>query len=225
MRMRPHMKAIVFLLFGVLTFTGNTVAQVVRHDLRVVNGITVDLDPVHKWLLDHKGERPLKHWKELVIMEIGSKLGDFERCLVSGANSNGVQEVLIANMPKETRESVLADQQRAQQRAQALLALRRQVAAGEQAREGLWDRYVYSEGWATTVTAGTGGVSSSSDNDATRLATARSADNNLRMMREQLAQMQNDSGLYSFSNRIVLAMFSGRKSEKLEIWDCGKPSR
>jgi hypothetical protein len=219
------MKATILLLLGALTFADNAVAQADRHDLRVVNGITVDLDPLHKWLLDHKGERPLKHWKELVIMEIGPKLGDFERCLVSGANSNGVQEVLIANMPKETKDSVLADQKRAQQKAQALLTLQRQIAAGEQARDGLWDRYVYSEGWATTVTAGSAGISTAADNEATRLATARAADNNLRMMRAQLAAMQNDTGLYNFANRVVLAMFSGRRSEKLEVWDCGKPSR
>jgi hypothetical protein len=223
--MRPCMKAAVLLLLAVLTFAGNTVAQVVRHDLRVVNGITVDLDPVHKWLLDHKGERPLKHWKELVIMEIGPKVGDLERCLVSGISSNGMQEVFVANLPKETKDSVLADQQRAQQRSQAILALQRQIAAGEQARDSLWDRYIYSDGWAATVTAGTGGISSSSDNEATRLANARAADKNLRMMREQLAVLQNDQGLYSFTNRIVLAMFSGRKSDKLEVWDCGKPSR
>ncbi len=38
-------------------------------DLRTVGGVPVDLQPVHDWNTDHKGDRPLKHWKDVQVMK------------------------------------------------------------------------------------------------------------------------------------------------------------
>src|SRR5262245_36847478 len=38
-------------------------------ELRSVNGREVDLQPLIDWAADKKGERPLKHWKLVQILE------------------------------------------------------------------------------------------------------------------------------------------------------------
>jgi hypothetical protein len=224
------MKATVLLLLCILTITSNANAQQF-HDLRVVNGITLDLGPVHEWLAHPKGEQPMKHWRQVVVFAIGSKFRDLDRCFIAGRGLNSTQEVFVANMPKDIKDRVLAFQQSVQETAQAIIALRMQLPAAEQMRDAFWDRYVYSDGWISTITAGTGGTSTSSDSDATRLANARAGDKNLVMMREQLAllekiQREQFAALKNIdrdTNRSVLAMFSGRKYDKLEVWDCGRP--
>jgi len=39
-------------------------------DIRYVNNIAVDLSPLRTWLQTRKGDRPLKHWKEIRVATI-----------------------------------------------------------------------------------------------------------------------------------------------------------
>lgn len=38
-------------------------------DLRTISGKSVDLQPIHDWEENQKGERPLKHWKDIELVD------------------------------------------------------------------------------------------------------------------------------------------------------------
>src|SRR5206468_10636493 len=49
--------------------TNTLVTSSPTDDIRTVNGIQVNLEPIHKWSTSNKGERPLKHWKFITFNE------------------------------------------------------------------------------------------------------------------------------------------------------------
>ncbi len=62
---------------GVLLFLSSGASAA---DLRVVNGVTVNLDQVNEWLAsDRKAERPMKHWKQVRITEAKDLVGSWQR--------------------------------------------------------------------------------------------------------------------------------------------------
>src|SRR5258708_35535385 len=73
------------LLFAILTTV--VCAQPVFADSQdpcivVVNGRKVDVAPLLEWLKTRKGERPLKHWKEIQALEDDSSVGGWQHCRV-----------------------------------------------------------------------------------------------------------------------------------------------
>src|ERR1035441_2236347 len=70
----------------------------VKRDLRYVNGLQVDLTPIHNWMLNHQGDRPLKHWKQLQVYQIKEYLMGCEHCVVK-TEDGGFLEILIRNVP------------------------------------------------------------------------------------------------------------------------------
>jgi hypothetical protein len=104
-------------------------------DLRVVNGITVDLGPVHTWLASSPRlltERPLAHWKILRIAEFKGQLAGWDQCLVRNEDGQ-VFDVLLAHLEPAVRN---AFQQLSEVRA-SLKASRQQIYNDEDQLAGL----------------------------------------------------------------------------------------
>jgi hypothetical protein len=87
------------LLFGQLAEPSDT-------DIRVINGRSVDLAPLHQWYRNPDGrDRPLKHWMKLTLLEVKPALGgSYLSCAVDG--EIGRREVLFKALPAETTATV-----------------------------------------------------------------------------------------------------------------------
>ncbi|HEV2350831.1 MAG TPA: hypothetical protein VG028_13400 [Terriglobia bacterium] len=64
-------------------------------DIRLVNGRRVDLGPVRAWLAKPAGERPMKHWKILQVVEIRKQVGTWDECAVTF--EDGAQADVLLN--------------------------------------------------------------------------------------------------------------------------------
>src|SRR2546426_5186263 len=74
----------------------------IRPDVRIVNGIQVDLTPIHAWLRTREGERPMKHWRQFQVFNMTANLGGLDRCTVK-TEEGSFAEMLIKNLTRETR--------------------------------------------------------------------------------------------------------------------------
>jgi hypothetical protein len=86
-------------------------------DIRVVNGRSVDLAPLHQWYRNPEGERPLKHWVKFAVLEVKPPLAAYIPCVVQSAD--GKREVLFRKLPATTGET-LASIQSLQRRVDSL---------------------------------------------------------------------------------------------------------
>jgi hypothetical protein len=78
-------------------------------DIRVVNGRSVDLAPLHQWYRDPEGDRPLKHWVKFTVLETKPRLaGAYIPCIVQ--STGGRREVLFRKLPATTVEALGAIQ-------------------------------------------------------------------------------------------------------------------
>lgn len=87
------------LLFGQSTNTPDT-------DIRVINGRSVDLAPLHQWYRNPEGaDRPFKHWVRLTLLEIKpAYAGSYVSCLVDVENAQ--REVLFKTLPAVYKDTV-----------------------------------------------------------------------------------------------------------------------
>jgi hypothetical protein len=67
-------------------------------EMRSVNGKEVDLQPLIDWAADKKGERPLKHWKLVKIVE---NKGQSAFQIVSATIEGAKTEIALKNCPPE----------------------------------------------------------------------------------------------------------------------------
>ncbi len=198
------------LWFALVFSTWAATAQETR-DLRVVNGVAVDLGPVHKWLADHQGERPLKHWKQLRVTEIKTPISGWERCRVKN-EAGGEVELLVANLPAQVKTFF----QSLNQQYADIVRLRTRIET-ETRTIRLLDGQIPEAAWGDTAYV------NSVISQRRQLEAAKA---NLETSREQLVTLQTsyDEQVGQAGERLtVLAMFSGRKYSGLEVWDCGKP--
>ena len=168
-------------------------------DFRSVNGIKVNLTPVHDWLKTHKGERPLPHWKQIRIKEM-INVGGFYKCMVS-IEDESQTSVIMSNMPDSVKKAFagIAEKQSALESARAQVEQDKQNV--ESARRQFRQNF-----------------------DSVREGELRDAqarlDRNSRLLEER--SQEYDKALQSIaSETTVLAMFSGKEYAKLQIWDCG----
>ena len=87
------------LLFGQSANTSDT-------DIRVINGRSVDLAPLHQWYRNPEGaDRPFKHWVRLTLLEIKpAYAGSYVSCLVDVENAQ--REVLFKTLPTVYKDTV-----------------------------------------------------------------------------------------------------------------------
>jgi hypothetical protein len=101
-----------FLVLVGLLFLRTYVCQ--SAELRSVNGKDVDLQPLIDWAADKKGERPLKHWKLVQILENKGQtayqivLADIEGTQTQIALKNCPAGILQLLTQKQTLEAQLA---------------------------------------------------------------------------------------------------------------------
>ena len=87
------------LLFGQSTDPSDT-------DVRVINGRSVDLAPVHQWYRNPEGaDRPLKHWVRLTLLDSKPVYsGSYVWCLVDAESVR--REVLFKTLPAVYKDTV-----------------------------------------------------------------------------------------------------------------------
>jgi septal ring factor EnvC (AmiA/AmiB activator) len=173
-------------------------------DVRIVNGIAVNLEPLHKWFVHADGqERPLKHWKRVSVEEIKETVTGLQRCKVKIENDSDT-EVLVANLPSEVSEfeqtlkqkkAVIADLeariQTAEKRSEELSA-----ASGRPVRQ---TRQVRQEARRTTE----------------QIQALKADLTSERTKYSELARKSDERSTF-------LAMFTGQSYMNLQIWDCGR---
>jgi len=178
-------------------------------DLRFVSGKEVDLTPVHLWLRSRGGQRPMKHWRQIRVYQVHSPVGGLDHCVVK---TEGLEtELLIAHLPTEIKG--LIDAVKAGQ--PAIANLRQQVDLAE--------RRVKQDGAATPT--GGGAIVKTKAVSRDRAAVNQDSER-LKRWRESLAkeEAQQSALLKKAENSPVLAMFTGRTIESLQVWDCGAPN-
>src|SRR6186713_682880 len=75
-------------------------------DVRVINGRSVDLAPLHQWYRNPDGaDRPLKHWARLTLLDTKpAYAGSYVSCLVEVESVR--QEVLFKTLPAVYKDTV-----------------------------------------------------------------------------------------------------------------------
>jgi hypothetical protein len=173
----------------------------VGQDWRVVNGISVNLGPVHDWLSTFprlQSERPMPHWKLLHISEFKTQLAGWDQCLVENEDGQ-VVEVLIAHLEPAIHA---AFSQLASIRS-TIIALRNQIYADE-------DQMAALPATSTIV--------------VTRMR--RTLVGRIAQEREQFARLQiTERQAISECRRVGQLGFLAMRSDAyggLPIWDCGE---
>ena len=185
-------------------------------DVRTVGGRSVDLQPIHDWKVDKKGERPLPHWKDVLVHEVLDRPGGWDRCKVQIEGK--YREILVANLPTSVRTFL----QTFSQRLNAIEALRAQLAADRVAAQEAGNRWLFTTSGYASVRAGTSGVYV--DNEDTRLARMLELQRRVDTEAKQLAALEAEHALAvekAGESLTVLAMFTGKSYAKLEVWDTG----
>lgn len=185
------MKKLLTLLF---TISGLSIAF--GADVRIVSNVRVDLQPVHDWYENRDGERPMKHWKQIAIVDF-TPSGPWPLCTLCGEVS---KTVYLKNLPGpviqywsqvgnlKTRignlENQISDDKKRLRIAQANYA--EYGSEYDQSR----DRFA---------------------------ANIRNNEDDLDRLKDQLSELQNKSrdAISEF------AMFTGQVYSGKEVWDCG----
>jgi hypothetical protein len=72
-----------------------------------VSGRSVDLTPLTRWLADPQGERPLKHWKQITLIESKGIVDGRPRYVIKTEDTPEL-EVSLMNLPDSVKSFVLA---------------------------------------------------------------------------------------------------------------------
>lgn len=179
----------------------NALAQ--PKDVRIVNGIAVDLEPLHHWLAKQEGERPLKHWKVLQIKEV-SDGPYYPKCRVSGETEE--MDIGINNLPPTTKaffDSIKSQSEEIGRLSTEVKALDWEI----QHADAVNHDYNMSNPYGPT------------------LYVKETARQTLRDMRARLDELQSahSAALASSADKTtIIAMFTGKTYAGLQVWDCGR---
>lgn len=78
-------------------------------DTRFVSGMQVDLQPIHDWVENKEGARPLPHWKETNLKSVDGMVATYTKATVEFGGKK--MQVLLLNSPKDI-EAMLAKRQK-----------------------------------------------------------------------------------------------------------------
>jgi hypothetical protein len=180
-------------------------------DLRVINGRLVDLAPLHRWLRNPQGERPLPHWQRFQVMEIKRKMAGLQHCLARQENGDSV-EVLIANLPARVSDFFERCRQLDEQIRTAQLDLERKQRRLEEID--------------ATVPVKTGAPAWYEDDWTRRRYQVDLELVRVKHAREDLQKLQDTRdrmAAEAAKNTTILAMRTAREYAGLRVWDCGVP--
>ena len=178
----------------------------VAADKRNVNGITVDLQPIHDWKQAPKGDRPMPHWKDVYLVEIQKPL--FGGYLCNVRLDGKIQTVVIMHLPKkllqlDEQKTKLSDQ---------IAQMEKSIADQDAYRQDLRDnatRTLYQRGNAYENYSHQGDMAAI----------------DLRKMKEDLASLKKQYGQTTTeldAMRDLLAMNAGREISGSEVWEHGQ---
>lgn len=171
-------------------------------DIRVVNNVRVDLTPVHNWLDNHEGERPMKHWKQIKIKDF-TPGGPWPTCVFSVDGSGG-KTAYLKNIPASAMQylnqiSYLQSQIKTLSEQIATDTKRLRTANAVQAQYG-------------------------SEYDQNRDAFSARLQNNkddLDSLEEKFSELKAQEKELTSD----FAMFTGQVYNNVEVWDCGMRSQ
>ncbi len=181
------------------------VAQEVQ-DIRRVNGIAVDLAPIHHWIANgRRGERPMKHWKDVQILEYKGKLNglcDHYSAMIDGAATDIIMEKLPSQVTAalEVLKRNVEERQAYEQQAadlEARNAKRRWSGSNVTINDQSWrpEAQPVSREYIAMVHGKSNGA----------------------------ARVRNALLMRSVKERTVLAMFTGKIYAGAKFYDCGLP--
>jgi len=188
-------------------------------DRRVVGSTTVDLATVNEWFQGRKGERPMKHWKKIIITEVPERAGSSWLCSAITESREKVT-IYVNNLPDKIR-SYLQGVKDLDARIRDLEA---QLAEDKHNREVAWNRYINFTSSDTAIGSSRRGVIA--DNDYTRRQTAYAYDEKIKAEQSQLTLLRQEykqALAQAPQKAVTLAMFTGNHFGSSEIWDCGRP--
>jgi hypothetical protein len=167
-------------------------------DIRIVNNVRVNLQSVHDWVDNHDGERPMKHWKQIKIIQFVPG-GPWPTCtlLVDGKDHKTVylKNIPVSAIQYLNQVSYLESQIKNLSEQIATDTKRLRVANAVQAEYG-------------------------SEYDQNRDIFAANL-HNKEDDRDSLVEKL--SGLKSQEKELTsdFAMFTGQIYNNMEVWDCG----
>ena len=191
--------------FGLLLFAALCVSAS-ADNWRQVNGVKVNLTPLDDWIAKPDGERPLKHWKKVEILELKEVMGGWQKCAVK-IEAEGAKEILIVDLPYQTIEFL----KRQKQKTDAIASLKAQIQSDETAAKKI----------KTATHRGMRAGSAASQSYAKEMAVEE-----IQRKKANLADLQAEPKSAQKQVKVpntVLAMFSGKSYSGLPIWDCGVP--
>jgi len=171
-------------------------------DIRVVNGIPVDLEPIHAWTTAHHGPRPLKHWVNVRVAAITGAVSIQPKCKAVLENGSSV-EIIANNLPASI-SNFLSDKIKTEARVKELTDFvdsetRRLRLAKPHTRRGNSNSPAYIQ----------------YQSDAANLENRR---DELRKLQRALSAMTKKEK----ESTTDLAVDTGTKYSGLAIWDFGK---
>lgn len=178
-------------------------------EMRTVNGIRVDIQPVKDWFEDgQKGARPMPHWKKIRVTDLMGSDGVWFRCkvLIEGKAA----EVQLANMPREicaAFDSVKKLHERIKLRSEWNIKEAKRLKQLE----------------AVTPVAASGSAEFVNAVMNQRAALERAKiklDDSIDEVEEMLAAMRSVTQK-AMGQATLYAMDSGKKYGGLAVWDCG----
>jgi hypothetical protein len=77
-----------------------------QEDVRVVNGVKVDLTPLHRWFVERRGERPMQHWKRLRISDVLKRVANWDACVVT-LEDGSTLNILLDHFPPDIKTPIV----------------------------------------------------------------------------------------------------------------------
>lgn len=190
------MKNIFTILFTITAVYGVSAA-----DIRIVSNVHVDLTPVHNWMENHEGDRPMPHWKQINILEVLTG-APWPVCKLAADGKS--KTVYLKNIP------LLSIQYWNQfnDLTTRIANLKKQIAVDEKRYES-----------ADAVQAEYGSQFSQNRNQF--YANLQNSKRTLDELREQLSELQTRKKDFISD----FAMFTGQIYNKMEVWDCGQKTQ
>jgi hypothetical protein len=183
-------------------------AQEPPPDIRVVNGLSVDLAPLNKWLVDRQGDRPLKHWMQIQVGEIKEPVATWQRCVVKG--EIGELTILLDNLPQSVIDFL--------QHSGELHAEIRNLTAEIESKQSALNR---AGAKAADANNATGAPTFAPNYYVIGGETAKAQLEDMRTKLEHLQARYSALMGQAVESTTVLAMNTGRTYSNLPIWDCG----
>lgn len=188
--------------------------QVNATDSRVVNGIQVDLQPIHDWIKAPRGDRPMPHWQKAALLEYRG-LANGAHVVVAKIEGREAREILI-NRPDRPLMQIL-DKQRALAAQLGRATLFANVAAAQEtAVQGLSDSGI-AMGSAGFVNQNVARWQQNANTKAAAAARAQITETQRQALQKELTAVDQ-----SLAKSYELILSTRRVIGGRELFECGR---